>query len=128
MSEKVPTCQTTRQIPVLVSRTGICHIVRKVGTFILHTASWNLPDLTSDGESSPGICLVVHREESFSYTPRAADCLVVRQVESFSCTPRLESVFSFVGRGVSFTRTVLVWVQHRACKRNSPSAECRDSF
>ena len=115
MSEKVPTCQTTRQVPVLVSRTGICHIVRKVGTFILHTASWNLPDLTSDGESipCPGICLVVHREESFSYTPRAAVCLVVKRVGSFSYTPRVGICLVVRREGVSLTRPVLLGVSSR---------------
>ena len=53
------------------------------------------------------ICLVVRQERSVPYTPDAVIFLVLKRVGSFSYTPR---VSSFVGRGVTLIRPVLVSV------------------
>ena len=94
---------------------------------LLNTPFWNLSGRTSVGESilqCPGICFVFRREESFSYTPRAADCLVKRVGRFFYTSPvgiclvvRREGIISYTPRasmclvwgwwGVSLTRPVM---------------------
>ena len=53
------------------------------------------------------ICLVVGQKQSLSYTPGDVIFLVIKGVGSFSYTSR---VSSFVGRGISLTLPVLVYV------------------
>ena len=88
MSEKVPTCQTTRQIPVLVSRTGICHIVRKVGTLSC--------------TPRPGICLILRRMGSPVLA--SVSSYIGRRVSL--TRPVLQSVSSLNRSRVSLTHSV----------------------
>ena len=65
---------------------------------------WYVRSVVLSCSTCPGICLVFRREESFSYTPRAAICLVVKRVGSYSYIPRL-GVCLVVRREGSITST-----------------------
>ena len=104
-----PVLESVRRVRSLsyLSFTGICLVVRQVGTFSC--------------TPRPGIYLVVHLFDSLpgggsllhapcwdlSYTPCLGICLVVRREESYLTRPVLQSVSSLRGPGVSLTHSVL---------------------
>ena len=103
---------------MIVSLTRICQVVRYVrsvsykpcaalsgylsgGEFLLRAPCWNLSGCLSGYSLRAGICQVVCRVRSLSYTARTTTCLIVRRIERLT-RPALDSVSLFVGWGISY--------------------------